>query len=246
MKNVLIIFLILIIAGGIWFYFNKSNQEENGTKTPQPSPLSQERKFPGGFSSKGFKEKELDLDGDGKKELLLTSLNASGPQAVLTDSADFSKAFSNIFNFSTAGFSEEFSFKAEEAPEVYQVTDLNANGKKELIFDLENYGAYTSTYGVVIFLNKKFEWLMVEEENGSSHPAIFQDGASVRNAEVFKVLEDKKALVQVSGVGDNDGSWTWDVKAFSWNGEKYVFNAALSAEILKEQPKRFEDAKPVF
>lgn len=245
MKNVTILLLILIIGAGAWFYWqgNQSMEEE----TQKTSILvSQGRKFPNGFSSNGLKEKELDLDGDGEKELLLTSLSASGPQAALVDLIDSSKALSNIFNFSTDNFSEEVSFKAEEAPELYQITDLNKNGKKELIFDLKNYGAYTSTYGVVIFAGGKLDFLMVFEANGSSHPAIFRDGASVRNAEVFKILEDKKALVQVSGIGDNEGNWTWDVRAYAWSGEKYVFNSALSAEILKEQPKKIINGEPVF
>ncbi|MEK7162584.1 MAG: hypothetical protein AAB730_01880, partial [Patescibacteria group bacterium] len=96
------------------------------------------------------------------------------------------------------------------------------------------------------FRGGKWKFLDLILADGTTRPAIFQDGASVRNAEVFKVLEEQKALVQVSGMGDNEGNWTWNVKAFSWNGSKYVYDSALSQKILKEQPKRFENGEPIF
>ncbi|OGF66446.1 hypothetical protein A3F23_03625 [Candidatus Giovannonibacteria bacterium RIFCSPHIGHO2_12_FULL_43_15] len=248
MKNVAIFLLLAIIAGGVWFYLKNSGKDvykkEEATQTPQPS--GQERKLPAGFSTKGLKEKELDLNNDGTKELLLTSLDASGPHAVLVDPKDSSKAFSNIFNFPQSGFKEEFSFKSGEAPEIDQTMDLNANGRAELVFDLKDYGAYTTTYGVVIFSAGKFDWLMLEEKDSKNRPAIFRDGASVRNADVFKILPTEKALVEVSGAGDNDGNWMWETSAYKWNGTKYVYDASLSAKIQAEQPKKIVNGQPVF
>lgn len=186
------------------------------------------------------------MNNDGKKELLLTSLDSSGPHAVLVDPSDSSKALSAVFNFPGNGFSEEFSFKSSEAPEIDQTMDLNANGRAELVFDLKDYGANTTTYGVVIFSGGKFDWLMLEEKDGKSRPAVFRDGASVRNANVFKILPAEKALAEVSGAGDNDGNWTWEVAAYKWNGTKYVYNATLSAKIKSEQPKKIVNGQPVF
>lgn len=239
MKNVVIIFLILIIAGGIWFYWNRDQVGEEETQETL-APVSQERKFPSGFSTTGLKEKELDLNKDGKNELLLTSYDTSGAQAVLVDVKDSSNALSNLFRFPTKGFAEEYLFKPEETPEIYQTMDLNANGKEELVFDLKESGAYTTTYGIVIFASEKLDWLMLEEQNGKMRPAIFRDGSSVRNANVFKTLAKEKAIVEVSGAADKDENWRWDVKAYKWNGSKYVYAKDLSAEILAEQPKRVE------
>ncbi|OGF69581.1 hypothetical protein A3C75_01465 [Candidatus Giovannonibacteria bacterium RIFCSPHIGHO2_02_FULL_44_31] len=247
MKNVAIFLLLVIIAGGAWFLSRNPEKEEYTKETVQTtSPSSQERKLPAGFSSQGLKEKELDTNNDGKKELLLTSLDSSGPHAVLVDILDNAKPLSNIFNFPQGGFSEEFSFKSGEAPEIDQTMDLNTNGREELVFDLKDYGAYTTTYGVVIFSAGKFDWLMLEEKDGESRPAIFRDGASVRNANVFKILPEEKALAEVSGASDNDGNWTWEVSAYKWNGTKYVYDATLSAKIKSEQPKKIVNGQPVF
>ncbi len=246
MKNVAIFLLLAIIAVGVWFYLKNPGKEEYKQEAMQTPSASQERKFPAGFSSQGLKEKVLDINSDGKKELLLTSLDSSGPRAVLADPLDNTKALSNIFNFPQNEFSEEFSFKSGEAPEIDQTMDLNANGREELVFDLKDYGAYTTTYGVVIFSGGKFNWLMLEEKDGKSRPAIFRDGASVRNADVFKILPDEKALVEVSGAGDNNGNWTWWASAYKWSGEKYVYDASLSAKIVTEQPKKIINGEPVF
>jgi len=245
-KNVAIFLLLVIIAGGMWFYLKNPGKEEYKQEATQTPSASQERNFPAGFPAQGLKEKELDTNNDGKKELLLTSLDASGPHAILADPLDNTKALSNIFNFPQNGFSEEFSFKSGEAPEIDQTMDLNANGREELVFDLKDYGAYTTTYGVVIFSGGKLDWLMLEEKDGKSRPAIFRDGASVRTANVFKILSDEKAWVEVSGAGDNEGNWTWEVSAYKWNGTKYIYNSELSAKIKSEQPKKIIDGQPVF
>ena len=247
--------IVLIIGIVIGFYYPTiidyfkdlfQKDEKPISQSTPPPPISNERRFPAGFSSDGLREKLLDLNNDGQMELLLTSLSGSKAQAVFVDSRDNSKSLSGVFNFPQTGFAEEFLFKPTEAPEVYQTMDLNANGKKEIIFDLKDYGAYTTTYGIVIYSNNTFDWLMLEEKDGKMRPAVFRDGASVRNANVFKTLPEEKALVEVSGAGDNNNNWTWEVSAYKWSGEKYKYDSALSAKILAEQPKKIIDGEPVF
>ena len=254
-KRNLILILILILGIGLGFYGNTilnylkdfGKQEDKKEEVATPTPASSERKFPAGFSKEGLKEKELDVNNDGRGELLLTSLAASGPQAVLVDPKDSSKALSDVFKFPQAGFAAEFIFKSGETPEVTQAIDLNADGVDELIFDLKDYGAYTSSYGVVSFSNKKLNWIAIESKGGGSRPAVFRDGASVRHAEVFLVEEGaKRAIADISGGGDNQGNWTWEVEAYSWTDGKYKFDSALSAQILSEQPKKIIDGQPVF
>src|SRR3989338_7061341 len=84
-KNVAIFLLLVIIAGGMWFYLKNPGKEEYKQEATQTPSASQERNFPAGFSAQGLKEKELDTNNDGKKELLLTSLDASGPHAILAE-----------------------------------------------------------------------------------------------------------------------------------------------------------------
>jgi hypothetical protein len=253
-KRNTVLLLILIIGLGIGFYgkdiweylksFGKSDEPEVVVQTPPPAYA--ERKFPAGFSSEGLREKLLDLDNDGVMELLLTSFDGAKAQVALVDSRDNAKTLSGVFNFPQSGFAGEFLFKPTEAPEIYQTMDLNANGKEEMIFDLKDYGAYTTTYGIVIFSNKTFSWLELEEKDGKMRPAIFRDGASVRNANVFKTLLEEKAIVEVAGAGDGNNNWTWEVSAYKWNGEVYKYDQALSAKILAEQPKKIIDGEPVF
>lgn len=140
----------------------------------------------------------------------------------------------------------DLGIQSTAAPEVTERLDLNGDGLEEIVADLNDSGAYTISYGIFEFRGGRWKFLDLILADGTTRPAIFQDGASVRNAEVFKVFEDKKALAQVSGSGDADGNWSWEVQAFSWNGSKYVYDSALSQKILKEQPKRFENDEPVF
>lgn len=257
--------LIFVLIFGIWlgnrfsgkisqyysnftsFFSTKEKDKDPGPENTKNNSSNAENKYPSDFNATGVKELKLDITNDGKEEVLLTSLSASGPQAVLVDSGNKTKKLSNIFDFSTKGFSEDYFFNSEEAPEVYQAIDLNKNGSKELIFDLKDYGVYTSSYGIVSVSGGKMSWVMLEEKGGTMRPAIFRDGASVRNANIFKIEEGAtRAISEVLGVSDNEGNWTWEASAFSWNGSKYVYNADLSAQILKKQPKKIIDGQPVF
>ena len=140
----------------------------------------------------------------------------------------------------------DLEIQSTAAPEITERLDLNGDGIEEIVADLNDSGAYATSYGVFEFAEGKWKFLDLVSADGSMHPAVFWDGASVRNAEVFKVLEDHKALAQVSGLEDGEGNWSWEAQAFSWNGSKYVYDSALSQKILKEQPKRFENGEPVF
>lgn len=140
----------------------------------------------------------------------------------------------------------DLGVQSTAAPEVTERLDLNGDGLEEIIADLNDSGAYTISYGVFEFRGGKWKFLDLILADGTTRPAIFQDGASVRNAEVFKVLEGEKALAQVSGLGDDEGNWSWEVQAFSWNSSKYVYDASLSAKIKYEQPKKIINGQPMF
>lgn len=254
--------LILVLIAGVWIgtkfggkftqyysnitsYFKGSEKTKNTNQENTISKESTKNPYPSGFPTNGLKEKKLSIRNDGKEEILLTSLDGGRAYAVLVDPKDTSKKLSGVFDFPTKGFSDEYTFKPEEAPEVFQATDLNRDGTKELVFDLKDYGAYTSSYGIVSVAAGKMDWVMLQEKDGGTRPAIFRDGASVRNASIFKI-EQNNSISEVLGTSDEAGNWKWEVNAFTWNGSKYAYDAALSAKILKEQPKKIINGQPVF
>ena len=246
-KRNIVIFLALAFGIAIGFYginilgyLKNLSSKEAVVQNETPTPVSQGRTYPASFPTNNMIEKRLDLNDDGEAELLLTSSDSSGGYAVMVDPDNTSKAISNIFKFPTSSFAEEYKFKSTEPPEVLEIIDLNANGRQEMIFDLKDGGAYTTTEGIVIFTGTQLQWLELEEEGGKMRPAIFRNGSSVRNANVFRILPSDKAIVELAGVGDVEGNWTWEVKAYKWNGAKYKSNITLATQILAQQPKRMQ------
>jgi hypothetical protein len=251
----IIIILILGVCIGIYKdsligFFKNLGKKNGATEATLPvlnTVQNKKRALPSGFSAGGLIEKKLDLNNDGVDELLLATLSSSGPKAALVDPKDNSKLLSNIFAFPQKGFSDEYTFKSKEAPEISQTLDLNKDGRDELIFELKDYGAYTSTFGIVSYDGKKMNWVILENKDGTMRPAIFRDGASVRNASVFKIDENaNRSIAEVLGAGDDNGNWTWVVSAYKWNGTKYLYDASLSAKIFAEQPKKIVNGQPVF
>lgn len=242
------IFYFLILGGLVWLGFKYYYEVYSFRNYLKPAKslrvLESDKELAANFPLKNIREKELDLNRDGRKEILLTSLDDSGPRAVLVDAENTDKKLSEVFDFATA----EEEFKSDQAPEPRETADLNGDGVEEIVLDLKDYGAYTDSYGVLAFNSGKLEWVMLREADGSGRPAIFRDGSSVKHANIFKILEEggKKALVQIFGEEDEDENWSWQAEAFSWNGSEYAYAAALSQKILKEQPKRFENGEPVF
>ncbi|MDP3785213.1 MAG: hypothetical protein Q8R12_04065 [bacterium] len=206
------------------------------------------KKFPSGFPLAKIEEREINLDARGTKGILLTSFDKGAPYAVLVDPARPDEKLSQIFDFSTKGFPAEEEFKSEDTPEVSQSADFNKDGTEEIVLDLKDYGAYTDSFGVLAYREGKLDWIILKEAEGTLRPAIFRDGSSVKHASVFRVLDEAggKALVQIIGDEGQDGNWSWEAEVFLWDGYEYAYDRALSEKILKEQPKRFEDGKPVF
>ena len=252
----IVIFLLILMLAAVLYAYNRDKIDEflagflgKADKAPQSTeaPKSTQVIYPKGFPLDGIKEKIVDTNHNGKNEVLLTSVTKGVPHAVLVDASDRSKILSNIFNFSTKGYPEA-EFTSEEAPEIYQLADLDGDGKDEIILDLKSYGAYTSLYGVITLKNGIFSWAMLKDETGQEHPAIFEDGASVRNANIFKVLTTEKppALVQIYGGSQDETHWTWNADAYQWSGSIYNRNPSLSNKVVSEQPKQIVNGKPVF
>ncbi len=252
----IIIILLLFLLGyayqqKLWAVLSKyltSESRESSTKPDMSSPVKESPVYPDGFSASGVKERTVDLNHNGKSEILLTSFSsAGGAEIVLIDSADRKKLLSNIFDFSTKGYPEA-EFKSDDTPEVSQVADLDGDGRDEIILDLKSYGAYTDLFGALTFKGSKFAWAILEDETGQKHPAIFEDGASVRNANIFKVLIDQKplALAQIYGGSQDGENWNWNADAYQWDGALFKRSAYLSAKIASEQPKKIVNGKPVF
>lgn len=252
--------ILVLLGWGFWKYqseilpyFSKVlNYARNYSRNPPEVKIIRELPaeppaLPAGFPLKKLVQKELDLNQDGKKELLVTSLGEDGPRAILVDAADTDRKLSEVFDFSVPEDSPESEFTSEDTPEVFETLDLNQDGSGEIILDLKDYGANTDSFGVLAFKNGKLEWVILQEADGTSRPAIFRDGASAKHASVFKIFEtEPRALAQIVGEEGADGGWNWEVEAFSWDGSRYAYNAALSRSILNEQPRRFENGQPVF
>ena len=237
------IFLWLVLLGALAWAGFKYYDDLAVYLRPQPkvrdigSETGETSRVPLGFPLKNLKEKELDLNRDGKKEILITSFADGAPRAVLVDASSPEKTLSQVFDFSLPSDSPESEFKSEDTPEVFETIDLNRDGAEEIILDLKDYGANTDSFGVLVFKSGKLEWVILQEADGSRRPAIFRDGASVKHASVFKILEGSpKALAQIVGEEGADGNWAWEAEAYQWNGEGYAYNETLSRKILQEQP----------
>ncbi|MBI2610074.1 hypothetical protein HYW53_02770 [Candidatus Giovannonibacteria bacterium] len=244
-SNAVLWLIILILLGLVAFayraelsgyfakiknYFSSPAEKKNQT-IEQPSEYSLAK-----FPKDNLKEKELDINGDGHNEIFLTSFAAKKPYAVLADARDRTKGLSEIFDFSVSA--AEYDFTSEETPEVSDLQDLNSDGEREIIIDLKSYGAYTGTFGILSFASGKINWVTLKEKNGSMRPAVFQDGASVRNAEVFRVMEEagKKVILDLDGYTDIEGRWSWEGAVYVWDGKNYAYNSALTDKFLKEIP----------
>ena len=259
-KKIKILVLVLLAGALFWYgyknyetlspYFSKVTSYVKNYSRPEEKVrvVEPERTLIPQPSAAGTARTELDLNRDGRKEILLTSLEDKKPRAVLVDAENTDQKLSQVFDFSTEGFSKEPEVKPEEVPEPIQSVDLNNDGVEEIVLDLKDYGAYTDSFGVLSFQNGKLDWVFLLEPSGEKRPAVFRDGSSVRHANIFRILEegDKKSLAQVLGEEIKGGEWSWEAEVFSWNGSAYAYNQALSEKILKEQPKRFENGEPVF
>ncbi len=257
------IFFLIILGVLIWLgsryyehispYFSETFTYIRTYFEPEPrvrvieSEVSLKENLPAGFPLKNLKEKELDLDRDGRKEILFTSFEGNKPRAVLVDAESPEQKLSQIFDFSTQEFSAEVEVKPGDAPELSQTIDLNDDGIEEIILDLEDYGAYTESFGVLSFQDGNLAWVILKGASGDTRPAIFRDGSSVKHSNVFRILEEGgRALVQIIGEKDAAGNWFWEVETFRWDGVSYAYDAALSEKILKEQPRRFDNGEPIF
>lgn len=226
------IFLWLVLLGalawaGFKYYDNIAVYLRSRPKVRElVSEQSAPRQAPAGFPLKNLKEKELDLNQDGRGEILITSFADSKPFAVLVDADMPERELSQVFDFSTENFSgAQDVFKSQDAPEFSQAVDLNADGTLEIILDLKDYGAYTEAFGVLAFKNGKLEWATLKESEGSLSPAVFRDGSSVRNSNVFKIIDDggRKVLVQIIDE---------EAEAYVWDGAVYAYDKILSGKIL--------------
>lgn len=253
--NIIISLLVLIILILLWSqfsakilqYFSKSAVYENEPGDKKTTGIENIPSWPAGFATDNLVKKDTDINHNGKKEIFLVSFAASRASAILVDASETTKALSNIFDFSTAGYPEA-EFKSDEAPEVSQVLDLDGDGIDEIVLDLKSYGAYSSLFGVISIKGGKISWVKLKDENGDRHLGIFEDGASVRNATIFKVLDSEKppALVQIFGGSQDGTNWFWNADAYQWNGSIFTRVKELSDKIVSEQPKRIVNGDPVF
>ncbi|MEK9166184.1 MAG: hypothetical protein AAB846_00435 [Patescibacteria group bacterium] len=126
--------------------------------------------------------------------------------------------------------------------EIIGVLDLNNDGVWEVVVTAEAGGAYTMLFAVMEYRGGKVALLNLVDRDGEQKKARFLDGSSVRHANAFKILNDKrdKAYVQLTGESDDTGAgWTWDIAAYSWSRGAFRYNRTLSEKIAAGDPQEF-------
>jgi len=234
---------ILSYLGNI-FSTEKKDTSKGDENKPKLTGMT-EKELVKNVKEADIRKKEIDFNGDGEKEIFITTFANSGAQAAIENKDG--NLLTPIFNFDLSDF-PDLDFKIEEVPEISEIQDLNGDGMDEFILDLKSYGAYTDLFGIIEINDSKFSWAMIKTKEGKILPAIFYDGASVRNANIFRIYEDgsKKAIVYIAGNSSDGENWFWEGEVYSWSGGEYKYDVALTRKILSEQPRKMINGEPVF
>src|SRR3989338_6478464 len=226
------------------FSAEKKDINNNAENKPKLTGMT-EKELVKNVEETDIRKKEIDFNGDGKKEIFITTFANSGAKAAIGNKDG--NLLTPVFNFDVRAF-PEIEFKIEDVPEISEIKDLNGDGLDEFILDLKSYGAYSNLFGIIEVNDSKFSWAMIKTMEGKILPAIFYDGASVRNANIFRIYEDgsKKAIVYIAGNSSDGENWFWEGEVYSWSGGEYKYDVALTRKILSEQPRKMINGEPVF
>src|SRR3989338_2729189 len=158
-KKVLILILILLATGLFYVNFKKEifsyltnifsaekkDINNNAENKPKLTGMT-EKELVKNVEETDIRKKEIDFNGDGKKEIFITTFANSGAKAAIGNKDG--NLLTPVFNFDVRAF-PEIEFKIEDVPEISEIKDLNGDGLDEFILDLKSYGAYSNLFGII-------------------------------------------------------------------------------------------------
>ena len=207
--------------------------------------------LPEGFSKDKKEEVIEDLNGDGFKEIILTSVN------------DNNVGYLVVATIKNNKFEKVGEFRYEESYRgvlsVIKFEDIDNDGEKEIFLSLATGGASTSAEGIldVDFDNKKVDWVAMKDNSGENQKALFYVGAAVTHHHIYKIKDinqdSNKEIVTIDSwfeqeeptdleewdfvylINSNPGE-EWrrcEIRVFEWDGNYFSYSGELINRIDK-------------
>src|SRR3989344_4851045 len=173
LNTTLSFFIVIIFLAGIFWVFDKKNDEisTSAIETPENQVSENNSEVNEVAELKWLAKKDLPA----KYQQILPQI-----ESVLESSLSYPGDF---------GFNKEYLLFSE--------IDVNGDGEEDLLVDLGVGGAYTTSINIILIKEGKPELAMVRDKDGQEYTFGFLSGASVRNSLGYKIHSDLGAITTI-------------------------------------------------
>ncbi len=240
--------IAVIIVGALTTWFLKRSREEHVYVPPAPIEVTDElvKKIIPGLIPAGHEKDKVkilveDLDGNGTKDIVLSSAVPPDPELGITEAKiTIVEPTDTNGNYKLVA---EYPFveRRDSMPYATNALDFDADGRKELLVRTGFGGAYTNESALfkINWDSKTLTWTKAGFPDGSKELLGLLQGASVKNYADFALVDldsDRTLEIVVKGASlvDEAGNsldpknWEWNILIYKWNGEFFAYKPDLT------------------